>query len=118
VSTVSFTIGAEGTANQATFSFTVKTGPKAFVLTIEPDPDPDPAPSKTHILADDIVDPCSALGPVGLDGDPNGNENDAVNIDPQMRIRPHRGIQDNGDLTDAHSWHGRIARVTVTRLYN
>jgi hypothetical protein len=41
----------------------------------------------------DIVDPCSGLGPFGLAGDPNGNGNDAVDTDPQMRIQHHPGIR-------------------------
>ena len=69
-------------------------------------------------LSGDIVDPCSALGPVALAGDPNGNEDAAVNTDPAEAIRYHRGIAGTGDLTDAHDWRGPIAKVTITRINN
>lgn len=69
-------------------------------------------------LSGDIVDPCSGLGPHPLNGDPNGNENDAVDSTPHMAIRHHDGIAGSGDLTDAHSWDGPVAKVTVTWLGN
>lgn len=69
-------------------------------------------------LSSDIVDPCSALGPVALAGDPNGNENDAVNSDPADKIRQHPGVAGDGDLLDAHDWNGSIAKVTITRLHD
>ena len=51
----------------------------------------------------DIVDASSALGAVALPGDPNGNENDAV--DTNKKIRRHRGIHGEGDFSEAdHGW--------------
>lgn len=65
--------------------------------------------------SEDIVDPCSGLGPVPLAGDPNGNENDAVDSDGA--ILPHPGMSGGiGDLLADHDWDGAIARVTVTRI--
>lgn len=65
----------------------------------------------------DIVDPCSVLGPVSLDGDPNGNEDEAVDTDPQERIGVHPGIAGIADLDSAaHDWYGPVAKVTVTRV--
>ncbi|MEM7114524.1 MAG: spondin domain-containing protein [Chloroflexota bacterium] len=69
-------------------------------------------------LSTDLVDPCSGLGPVGLAGDPNGNENAAVDIDPAVHISRHPGIVGVGDLLDAHDWDGPIAKVTITRVSN
>ncbi len=69
-------------------------------------------------LSQDIVDPCSGIGPAPLNGDPNGNEDALVDSDPHMPIRRHAGIQGNGDLTEAHDWDGPAAKVTVTRLGN
>jgi hypothetical protein len=63
----------------------------------------------------DIVDACNALGPVDIGG--IGNENDAVDSTPHRRIRRHRGIMGNGDLSaDLHGWQGAVLKVTVTRL--
>jgi hypothetical protein len=62
----------------------------------------------------DIVDPCSALGPVMLAGDPNGNEDVAVN--DSGVIAHHPGIAGTGDLLPAHDWDGPVAMVTVTRI--
>ena len=64
----------------------------------------------------DIVDPCSALGPVGLNGDPNGNEDAAVNTDPAQNIQYHAGIAGTADLLEAHNWDGPIARLTIERI--
>ncbi len=62
----------------------------------------------------DIVDGCSALGAVALPGDPNGNENDAVDSSPHQRIRKHSGTQGNGDLDpQANGIEKKIARVTI-----
>ncbi len=67
-------------------------------------------------LSADIVDPCSALGPVALAGDPNGNEDAAVDTMPHQAIAPHAGIAGGGDLTPAlHGWPGPIAEITITR---
>jgi hypothetical protein len=64
----------------------------------------------------DIPDPCTAVGPVALPGDPNGNENLAVAQNPQKPIAAHRGVKCVGDLTPAHAWRDPVARVTVTRI--
>jgi hypothetical protein len=65
----------------------------------------------------DIVDPCSALGPAVLPGDPNGNTDDAVDETPHGPIRPHPGIQGTGDLDPAlHGWQNPVARVTVQEI--
>ncbi len=64
----------------------------------------------------DMVDPCSALGPVKLPGDPNGNRDKEVATTPAQPIQPHPGIKGNGDLTvAAHGWTDPVARVTITR---
>ena len=44
-----------------------------------------------------------------------GTENEAV--DTNRRIRPHRGIQEVGDLTEAdHGWTDPVAKVVVERI--
>jgi hypothetical protein len=68
-------------------------------------------------MSGDIVDACSALGPLPLDGDPNGNEDAAVDTDPHHPTRPHPGIQGTGDLSvDEHGWLGPVAVVIVKRV--
>ena len=68
-------------------------------------------------MSQDIVDPCSALGPVSLEGDPNGNENIAVNTDPAHRITLHRGVVNEGDLSvNDHGWLGPVGVVIVKRI--
>lgn len=64
-------------------------------------------------LSADLVDPCSALGPVVLDGDPNGNNNDG--IDTADAIGFHPGIDAGGDLLAAHGWMGPVLELTITR---
>jgi len=65
-------------------------------------------------LSADIVDGCSALGAVALAGDPNGNENDAVDSSPHQRIRKHRGTQGNGDLDpNAHVIERKVGKVII-----
>jgi len=64
----------------------------------------------------DIVDPCSGLGPNPLAGDPNGNENDAVNTSPAGTVQLHAGIMGNGDLNAAHDWDGAAAMITIERI--
>ncbi len=64
--------------------------------------------------SEDIVDPCSALGPVALDGDDNGNENDAV--DASGVITRHRGIVGESDLLSAHNWPTRVVQVHIERV--
>ena len=62
--------------------------------------------------SEDIVDACTDLGPVALDGDPNGNENDAV--DASGVITRHRGIVGESDLLDAHNWGRSVLEVTIS----
>ncbi|MCP5098706.1 MAG: hypothetical protein GY943_24410 [Chloroflexi bacterium] len=62
----------------------------------------------------DLVDPCSLLGPVGLDGDPNGNENAAVNTNDT--IQHHPGVTGAGDLLNTHNWDSAPAQLTITRI--
>lgn len=65
----------------------------------------------------DMVDPCSALGPVALPGDPNGNDDIGPATSPPRRIGPHRGIAGQADLDPAvHGWETPVAVVTVTRV--
>ena len=64
-------------------------------------------------LSSDIVDACSALGPVVLNGDPNGNEDAAVDTNPAQHISWHSGIAGIGDLLDAHDWDGAVAKLTI-----
>ena len=65
----------------------------------------------------DIVDSCSAAGPVPLAGDPNGNEDAAVATYPAAPISYHRGVLGIGDLTPAkHNWIGSVARITIKRI--
>jgi len=67
----------------------------------------------------DIVDPCSALGPVTLAGDPNGNEDVTVATVPPQPIAHHPGIAGIADLSvSLHGWHDPVAKVTITRLDN
>lgn len=65
-------------------------------------------------LSADIVDACSLLGPVALNGDDNGNNNDG--IDTFRRILPHRGIAGVGDLLLDHSWDDPVLEITITRV--
>lgn len=67
--------------------------------------------------SEDIVDPCSALGPQALAGDPNGNEDAAVDTTPHQQISHHPNIQGGGDLSsDAHGWKGPVTKVTIERV--
>jgi hypothetical protein len=68
-------------------------------------------------LSVDIVDPCSALGPISLSGDPNGNENDAVDTNPPEQIQDHPNVQGVGDLTlGDHAWTEPVAKITITHV--
>ena len=69
-------------------------------------------------VSEDLVDPCSALGPTKLKGDPDGNVDDGtVATSPMQPIADHPGINGNGELTkDAHGWDDPVAKVTITRL--
>ncbi|MGH2454161.1 MAG: spondin domain-containing protein [bacterium] len=65
----------------------------------------------------DIVDPCTGLGPAILPGDPDGNDDAAVNTVPRLRIRHHPGILGNGELTPGlHGWTDPVAVVVIDRL--
>lgn len=67
--------------------------------------------------SEDIVDPCSALGPISLAGDPNGNEDAAVDTTPHQPIQHHPNITGNGDLSvQAHGWADPVAKVTIMRI--
>lgn len=60
---------------------------------------------------DQIVDPCTAAGPVTAPPDGNGR------VPTDDVIRRHPNIQGIGDLSVAlHGWHGPVARITVQRL--
>lgn len=66
-----------------------------------------------------IVDPCSGLGPVALDGDPNGNDDSGpgVDTDPVGVITAHPGVDGTiGDLLAAHDWDEPAARLTVVKV--
>ena len=68
-------------------------------------------------MSQDIVDPCSALGPLPLAGDPNGNEDANVDTAPHRRIQLHRGIEGTGDLSASdHGWLGPVGVVIVKRI--
>jgi len=70
-------------------------------------------------LSQDIPDPCSALGPVVLRGDPNGNIDTGPGVAtiPAQVIQSHPGIQGIGDLSVAlHGWTDPVAVVTITRV--
>lgn len=64
--------------------------------------------------SEDIVDPCSGLGPAPLAGDPNGNEDAAVDTSPHGNIHHHPGIQGGADLSPAlHDWSNPVAEITI-----
>jgi hypothetical protein len=65
----------------------------------------------------DIVDPCSGLGPMPLAGDPDGNDDAGVDSDPHVVIHHHPGIAGGSDLsTTEHGWTGPVARMMVERI--
>ena len=64
--------------------------------------------------SEDIVDACSLLGPVVLDGDDNGNENALV--DAAGVVTHHRGIVGESDLLSAHNWNRTILKVKVKMI--
>jgi hypothetical protein len=69
--------------------------------------------------SEDLVDPCSLLGPVALRGDPNGNRDSGAGIttSPAERIGHHPGITGSADLSVAlHSWADPVAKVTIERV--
>jgi len=68
-------------------------------------------------LSVDIVDSCSTFVPTPLPGDPNGNENHAVNTNPAEQIQHHRNIQGVGDLSVGdHGWNEPLAKITITHV--
>jgi hypothetical protein len=70
-------------------------------------------------VSEDLVDPCSALGPTPLRGDPNGNRDSGPGIttSPPDVIAHHPGITGVGDLSpDLHGWSDPVAEVTIERL--
>jgi hypothetical protein len=64
----------------------------------------------------DLVDPCSALGPTPLPGDPDGNRDAEVATDPAEKIAHHPGISGAGELGAAHAWSDPVAEVTIERI--
>ncbi len=67
--------------------------------------------------SDDIVDPCSGLGPVPLAGDPDGNEDAAVDSSPHVPIHHHPNISGGSDLSTAdHDWDDPVASITIERM--
>ena len=68
-------------------------------------------------LSADLVDPCSGIGPAPLAGDPNMNENAAVDSAPHSPIGAHPGIAGGGDLDPAlHGIANPVMKVTITRV--
>ncbi len=66
-------------------------------------------------VSEDIVDPCSGLGLVGLDGDPDGNNNEGIDTEEGVQIHP--GVSGDGELTRmAHGWRRAIAKVTIVAV--
>jgi len=60
-------------------------------------------------LFTDLVPPC--------DGDPmTGTGTSNPNLAEDGRIHRHDGIEGNGDLTEAHAWHGPVLAVTIERI--
>ena len=67
--------------------------------------------------SEDIVDPCSGLGPVPLAGDPDGNDDAGVDSDPHVAISHHPGIAGGSDLSPSeHGWTDPVAMLTVERV--
>jgi hypothetical protein len=69
--------------------------------------------------SEDVVDPCSALGPVPLRGDPNGNRDSGPGIttSPAEVIGHHPGIAGIADLSsELHGWSDPVAMVTIERV--
>ena len=69
--------------------------------------------------SEDLVDPCSALGPVPLRGDPNGNRDSGPGLttSPAAAIGHHPGIEGAADLAAGlHGWTNPVARVTIERI--
>ena len=68
----------------------------------------------------DIVEPCSVLGPVVLPGvhpSPNHDSGPGLTTTPPEPIHLHPGITGVGDLTPAlHNWKNPVARVSIERV--
>jgi hypothetical protein len=65
----------------------------------------------------DLVDPCSALGPAPLPGDPDGNRDAEVATVPAELIAHHPNISGVGELSvELHGWSDPVARVTIERI--
>jgi hypothetical protein len=65
----------------------------------------------------DLVDPCSALGPTPLPGDPDGNRDAEVATVPPEVIAHHPGISGTGELSPAaHGWTDPVAEVVIERI--
>lgn len=91
-----------------------KAGTKVYPLA-----DYDAGVERNTEASSDIVDACSALGPVTLVGDDNGNIDDGDVLEaPQRTVRNHRGVNGTvGDLLPAHDWgKGPVGSVTITAL--
>lgn len=69
-------------------------------------------------LSENIVDPCSLLGPVALPGDPDGNvDTGSVLTSPAQPIAHHPGISRTGELSSTlHDWSDPVARVVIERV--
>lgn len=66
-------------------------------------------------VSEDIVDPCSGLGLVALDGDPDGNNNEGIDTEEGVAIHP--GVSGEGELTRMdHGWRRSIAKVTIVAV--
>jgi Spondin_N len=67
-----------------------------------------------------LVNPCSALGPAPLPGDPDGEADSGPGIStvPRVPIHHHPNIQDGvGELTVAdHGWRDPVAVAVVSRI--
>ncbi len=71
----------------------------------------------TVLILQKQCDNVSVAGPFPLAGDPNGNEDDAVDMMPHMPIIHHPNIMGTGDLSVAeHGWTDPVAKVTITRV--
>jgi hypothetical protein len=65
----------------------------------------------------DIVDPCSGLGPVALAGDPDGNDDAGVDTSPHRPITHHTNVHGGSELSFAqHAWDDPVAKITIERV--
>lgn len=65
----------------------------------------------------DIVDPCSALGPVVI-GDADGNVDEFPVAQRNAKpIQMHKGVNGHrGDLLPAHDWDGSVGTITIEKV--